>query len=554
MPKSFWVDSSQHLVFPINSVPCHTTSGFNSPNVISNLPLVDPTYLHPFGCLVWYKVPEANRKNLDPKGRASILLSYLSHGNGYRVWHLQRRVVIKSRDVIFRDDEFPYNSPPPENGHLAPPPCIEVNCLSPDSSTPTPSSAPASPRVGIFRSDRRLTVSIHNPSNSLPPHLVHLPADVHPEPAVINPTPARAQDSAPALPRRSGRTKRAPERYGARVEANNTSSDDIDVPKTLKQVLCSPNKTKWVRAADEEFTSLIGMSTWKLVPRLIKRKIIRSKWVFKPKFRPNKSILKLKARLVAMGFTQEKGIDFDVVFAPTTRAETLRLVLSLLGAHHKLRGPLRWGAYQVDFKTAFFNSKLDHPIYMSQAPGFEDPDRPDDVYEVTGSLYGLKQSPRQWNKTLHDLLISIGLIQSKFDPTLYFKFVDNRLACAISVHVDDLAVIGEEGIIQPLMDQLEKRFKVGQREELHHFLSLKITRDPDGKYVYLSQAHYIDDLCAQFFPDPSLITTAKTPIASDFKDLGPKKPSEHSSPGAYSSLSERYCGLLSPLEKTFLLR
>lgn len=93
-----------------------------------------------------------------------------------------------------------------------------------------------------------------------------------------------------------------------------------------------------------------------------------------------------------MGFTQEKGIDYDEVFAPTTRAETLPLALSLLGAHHHLSGCRKWGAYQINFKTAFLNSKLDKPIYMSQAPGFEDPKHPDHVYEATGSLYGLKQS------------------------------------------------------------------------------------------------------------------------------------------------------------------
>lgn len=87
----------------------------------------------------------------------------------------------------------------------------------------------------------------------------------------------------------------------------------------------------WLKAADAEFSSIMGMNTWKLVPRPQKRKIIRSKGVFKPKVRPDGSIAKLKARLVAMGFTQEKGIDFDEVFAPTTRFETLRLLLSLLG-------------------------------------------------------------------------------------------------------------------------------------------------------------------------------------------------------------------------------
>lgn len=126
---------------------------------------------------------------------------------------------------------------------------------------------------------------------------------------------------------------------------------------------------------------------------------------------------------------------------------------------------------------------------MTQPPGYEDAAHPDWVCEVTNSLYGLKQLPRQWNKALHALLISLGLTQSKYDPTLYYKVLDGKLVCAVTVHVDDLAVIGEESFIQPLMDKLEKTYKVGQREELNHFLSLKITRDKPRKLVYISQSH-----------------------------------------------------------------
>lgn len=306
----------------------------------------------------------------------------------------------------------------------------------------------------------------------------------------------------------------------------------MDIPKSWKQVLCSPNRDKWISAADEDFASLLGMATWKLVPRPLKRRVIRSKWVFKPKRRPDGSILKLKARLVAMGYSQTKGIDFDEVFAPTTRFETLRLIMSLLGA--KGRGSRSWSGYQVDFKTAFLNGKLDHVIYMTQPPGYEDEKFPDHVCEMLGSLYGLKQSPRQWNQALHNLLISLGLSQSKFDPTLYFLHRGDHLVCAIAVHVDDLAVVGEEDVISPLIDQMEKVYKVGAREELNHFLSLSITRDKKNGFVFLSQAHYIEELKEQYLPGCTI--TAHTPTSTDFKDLTLRKDDEPVSPGPYNSL------------------
>jgi hypothetical protein len=127
--------------------------------------------------------------------------------------------------------------------------------------------------------------------------------------------------------------------------------------------------------------------------------------VFKVKRCPDNSVQKLKALLVAMGYLQVHGIDYLEVFAPTMRLKTLHLILSLLAVW-------KWKGHQVDFKTAFLNRKLSEPVYMSQPPGFEDPEHPDWVCEVERSIYGLKQSPREWNLELHSALVTIGLTQS----------------------------------------------------------------------------------------------------------------------------------------------
>lgn len=198
------------------------------------------------------------------------------------------------------------------------------------------------------------------------------------------------------------------------------------------------------------------------MPRPIKRKIIRSKWVFKVKRNSDGTILKLKARLVAMGFTQQKGIDYNEVFAPTTRLETLRLVLTLLASKN-------WEGWQVDFKTAFLNSKLDTTIYMTQPPGREEPTHPDYVCEVINSLYGLKQSPRLWNRELHAAFLSLGLTQPKFDPTLYFMIKNGRNVCAIATHVNDLAVVGGRDVINPIMDSLARSSKWEPRRRSINF-------------------------------------------------------------------------------------
>ncbi|PLW29098.1 hypothetical protein PCASD_19758 [Puccinia coronata f. sp. avenae] len=178
----------------------------------------------------------------------------------------------------------------------------------------------------------------------------------------------------PPPQRVSTRQRKPPERLGHWAKAAE-ADPAINTPKTWCQLLKSPNKHQWLKAADNEFALLLGMQTWKLVPRPQKQKIIKSKWVFKIKRRPNQSIQKVKARLVAMGYSQVHGLDYDKVFSPTLRQETLWLIFSLLASRN-------WKGRQVDFKTAFLNGHLDTPIFMEQPPGFEDPQHPDWVCEV----------------------------------------------------------------------------------------------------------------------------------------------------------------------------
>jgi hypothetical protein len=255
------------------------------------------------------------------------------------------------------------------------------------------------------------------------------------------------------------------------------------------------------------------MHTWKLVPRPEKRKIIKSKWVFKIKRRPDRSIQKLKARLVAMGYSQIQGIDYDEVFSPTLRLETLCLILGLLGSRN-------WKGRQVDFKTAFLNGHLDTPVFMEQPPGFEDPQHPDWVCEVNRSLYGLKQSPRQWNIKLHKALLELGLSNSAYDPTLYFKIQSGKLVGALTTHVNNLAIVGEPTFVDNLISAVGKRFVIGADEDLNHFLSIKITRDIPNRHVFLNQAHYIKEISKRFLDGNS--HAVSTPTNSYFKKLDPQ--------------------------------
>jgi hypothetical protein len=88
--------------------------------------------------------------------------------------------------------------------------------------------------------------------------------------------------------------QRVPDRLGNWAKTAEVQSDPVEAPKTWKQLLRSPGKTQWLKAADDEFASLTGMETWNLVPRPVKRRVIKSKWVFKVKRNPDHSVQKLK--------------------------------------------------------------------------------------------------------------------------------------------------------------------------------------------------------------------------------------------------------------------
>lgn len=107
---------------------------------------------------------------------------------------------------------------------------------------------------------------------------------------------------------------------------------------------------------------------------------------------------------------------------------------------------------------------------------------------MTQSIYGLKQSPRKWNAELHAVLISLGLIQSKHDPTLYYRLQDEKLVGAITVHVGNIAVVGESACVTSFI------INISSDEYLHHFLSLDIQRNIGTQDIYLSQQHYIQDV------------------------------------------------------------
>ncbi|GKC24222.1 retrovirus-related pol polyprotein from transposon TNT 1-94, partial [Tanacetum coccineum] len=131
-------------------------------------------------------------------------------------------------------------------------------------------------------------------------------------------------------------------------------------------------------------------------------------------------VVRNKARLVAQGYTQEEGIDYDEAFAPVPRIEAIRLFLAYALFKY-------FAMYQIDVKSAFLYGKIEEEVYVCQPPRFEDPEFPDRVYKVEKTLYGLHQAPRAWYETLSTYLLDNGFQRGQIDKTLFIKRVKEGL-------------------------------------------------------------------------------------------------------------------------------
>ncbi|GJX25298.1 retrovirus-related pol polyprotein from transposon TNT 1-94 [Tanacetum coccineum] len=169
-----------------------------------------------------------------------------------------------------------------------------------------------------------------------------------------------------------------------------------------------------MKQCKRSYMNLNVLKSVKLVPRPDKVMIITLKWIYKVKLDEIGGILKNKARLVARGYRQEEGIDFEESFALVARLDAIRIFLAYV-AHMNMI------VYQMDVKTAFLNGILREEVYVSQPDGFVDQDNPNHVYKLKKALYGLKQAPRAWYDLLSKFLLSQEFSKGTVDPTLFIR-------------------------------------------------------------------------------------------------------------------------------------
>ncbi len=461
MPKMFWAEAVATAAYVRNRVLTSAIHEAKTPYERWYGRKPNVSHLRIFGCLAYVHVPDEQRHTLDKKAKLVQLVGYGVNQKGYRLYDESTRRVITRIDVKFNETEF----------------CKPMTPVNLETELEEPEMKDE-PQMQLRRSSR----------------------ENKGQPAV------RFDD----------------EFAEAAHFAYNVGQ--IAEPKTFREALNGEHSKEWKKAADAEYASLMENGTWELVKLPDGRKPLSCRWVFRVKYLHDGKVDRFKGRVVAKGFSQKYGIDYDETFSPVVRFSSIRALLAFAVQNGMI-------IHQMDVVTAFLNGVLEEEIYMQQPEGYEVPGKEDHVCQLKKSIYGLKQSPRCWNKAFKEYLVSVGFRQSDADPCVFIHLGDNF--AIVAAYVDDLILLTKNSDeMTELKKMLESCFKMKDMGELHYCLGVSIVQNKDS--LVLHQKQYLLNLLRKYgLEDAKPVSTPSDVNVVLEKEDGVSKPVD---PTMYQSM------------------
>ena len=270
---------------------------------------------------------------------------------------------------------------------------------------------------------------------------------------------------------------------------------DFGDPVTQKQAYDSPFKEEWISAEIDEMASIYFHKVGKLVRREEWMNVMGCRFLYKAKRDAKTRVVKRrKARLVAQGFKQVKGVDYDKTFASQTKLSTVKIILFLANMYDL-------DLFTFDIKTFFLYGEMQEQVFMEQPPGYAEKDSVMWVWQLLKTLYGCKQSPREAGKKLKSVLTKdCGLVQNKLDPNAYMKFDDANGVLLMGNFVDDtMCAVSKEGNLkQQFLTELRKHFELEVVDDPKDFLGFEIDRDRQHRKIRIHQTGFIAELLTKY--------------------------------------------------------
>lgn len=454
LPKSLWGEAVRTAAHIRNRIPLERLNG-KTPFEAWCGRKPDISHLRIFGSQTYMHIDKSQRQKFDDKAREVVLVGYEHLQKAYRVWERGTRRVHISRDVVIAEKQL---------------------------STITRQVIPIEsemPKLKLTDDDIEEELQLEE-NNDIP--RVNRSRSVGVREDCIR----TRQMTNDFIGNRTRSKSEAPA-----IIAIGEALMVKGIPETVEQAMNSTDAEKWKAAMMDEMESLEKNSTWKLVDLPPHQKAISNKWIFQIKLKTDGTVDRYKARLVVKGCFQKFGVDYEETFAPVTRYESVRILLSIATAKN-------YEIHQFDIKTAFLHGDIDRVIYMHQPKGFDDGSGR--VCQLFKSLYGLKQTPRQWHNKFDESLRMLGLTPTECDPCIYSN-KDSTLLLAL--HVDDGLIIGETNDeIQKLIKELERRFEM-THSEAKNYLGIEIERNIREKTLRIHQSAYICNILSRFGFDKS---------------------------------------------------
>ena len=482
LSKQFWGEAAHTAAYVINRSPSAAIQ-FKTPEELWTGQPPSLKHLRIFGCNAYI---HSNEGKLEPRSKKGIFLGYPDGVKGYKVWIAEsgKGKAVISRDVVFQEE----------------------NMMKDDKQDPVVPE--------IINEERKVQLEVEPITPRQPDEIIiHQPEGTQPE---------TNQGDYMLTRDRERRHTKAPERYGyadiiacaLTLEYEETSTD----PASYKEAMLSTDCENWKIAMKEEYDSLMKNHTWELVERPKNQRLIGCKWIFKTKPEiPGIEKGRYKAMLVAKGFSQKEGVDYNEIFSPVVKHTSIRVILALVASYNLELD-------QMDVKTAFLHGLLDEEIFMKQPEGYEVTGKENMVCLLKKSLYGLKQSPRQWYLRFDSFVVSKGYQRSSYDSCVYLKKESTGNYIYLLLYVDDMLIVSNDvEAIKRLKQVLSSEFEMKDLGEAKRILGMDIVRDRTKGIIHLNQGSYVEKVLKRF--NMFNAKPVSTPIAGHFKLSSDQSPS-----------------------------
>ncbi len=523
LPTFLWPEAVSYVIYLINRSPTRALPD-KTPFEAFWGRKPDVSHLQEFGTDCWVLRQDTQLHKLARKSKPCKFVGFSEESRAYRYYNPATRQVLTSRNVIMSDSDTSVEgepvitSPPAAEGEQSSPEQPPADAPSPpeppkSESAPAPAVAKPPPSQIPVRTSARQAqrFAAEGRPDFRAINLGNAPA-YRP---INNPSAARAPPGwERVVPDSSSVAVDDPD--GADIIDYVLAANSVDDPQSLAEAQSRPDWPDWKAAMDREIAQLERLGTFELVTCPPGRKPIGCKWVFRLKRDILGEILKYKARLVAQGFAQIFGLDFTETFAPVVRLETLRILIAL--------GVILGLDIQVaDFVGAYLNGHLQEEIYMRQPPMYDN--GRGQVWRLRRTLYGLKQSGREWNTELDEKFNKLGFKRLVSDQCVYLRTQPPKF-WIVGVHVDDMMSLSRcTADTDALYVELGQYFELTKLGPLRQMVGLEAERDTRAQTLTIRQSQFIDRILARFgMTDANPVDTPLDPNVRLCANDGPEDP------------------------------